>query len=74
MIAISDSSPIAFLSRIGHLHLLRDMFDAVMVPQAVYDEVALRGRRRPGTADLIAATWITVRPIANRSTLASLNL
>jgi predicted nucleic acid-binding protein len=36
------------------------MFDDIVVPAAVYDEVVVRGTGRPGAATIMAADWLQV--------------
>ncbi|GGA47859.1 hypothetical protein [Okeania sp. KiyG1] len=40
MIVVSDTSPITNLSAVGALELLDQLYDRVIIPQAVYDEMA----------------------------------
>ena len=58
MIVVSDSSPLITLARIGRLALLADLFDKILVPSAVYDEVTVAGRGRPGAEESRRASWI----------------
>src|SRR5690606_37408666 len=60
---VSDTSPIVNLAAIGHLHLLRDLFGALTIPEAVYREIAVEGAGRPGAEEVEAANWITTRPV-----------
>ena len=39
MIAVCDSSPLIALSAVDGLHLLQQLFDSIIIPPAVYDEV-----------------------------------
>jgi predicted nucleic acid-binding protein len=39
MIAVSDTSPINYLIQIGYLHILPQLYDGVIIPQAVYEEL-----------------------------------
>ena len=41
---ISNSSPIIGLASLGLLHLLWELFDQVIVTEAVYSEVVIQGR------------------------------
>ena len=44
MIVVTDSTPIISLAKIDKLHLLRDIFGKIYVPNAVYKEVVLKGK------------------------------
>jgi len=39
MRAVVNSSPLIFLAKIGKLDLLNKLFDEVIIPKAVYEEV-----------------------------------
>lgn len=60
---VADSSVIIHLAAIGRLDLLRQMYGAVILPPAVWDEVVVQGRGRPGEQELRKAAmegWTTV--------------
>ena len=42
-IAVSNSSPLVILSTINSLDLIFNLFDKIFIPQAVYEEVVVRG-------------------------------
>ena len=41
---VSNSSPLIYLSKIGKLSLLKELFNKIKIPKEVYNEVVLRGR------------------------------
>jgi len=43
-LAVSDSTPLIYLAKIGRLDLIRDVFQEIYIPEAVYDEVVTRGK------------------------------
>jgi predicted nucleic acid-binding protein len=49
MIVVSDSSPLIGLAQIQRLELLPCLFGEIFIPQAVYDEVVIAGRKKVGT-------------------------
>jgi len=62
-VAISDSSTLINLAAIGRLSLLREFYEKIIVPQAVWEEVVIEGRGRPGAIEVEAARdagWIEV--------------
>jgi hypothetical protein len=71
VIAVSDSSPVILLSRVGYLQLLPGLFTEIVLPQAVYQEVMV-GRGRPGAAEVSAEPRILVRSVQNADTVRAL--
>ncbi len=63
MTVVSDTSPIVNLAAIGHLHLLRDLFGSLTIPEAVYREIVIEGAGRPGAEEVGAADWIATRAV-----------
>ncbi len=43
MKAVTNATPLIALALLGRLDLLRDLFDDVLVPSAVHDEVVRAG-------------------------------
>ena len=46
MIAVADSGPLISLAKLDHLRLLPVLYERVVIPRAVYDEVVTIGLRR----------------------------
>jgi predicted nucleic acid-binding protein len=46
--AVADSGPLICLARIDQLELLPDLFEKILIPPEVRDEVTVRGRNHPG--------------------------
>ncbi len=70
MRVVCDSGPLIHLARAGHFDLLQALYGRVLVPSAVYQEVAVRGRGEDGARELVRATWIQRRR-PRRSTLVA---
>jgi predicted nucleic acid-binding protein len=67
--AISDSSTIIHLAKIGRLNLLREFHKKIFMPPAVYNEVVREGRECPGSFEVSQGRqegWIEVVSPANR--------
>ena len=58
MRVLSDSGPLIHLARAGHFDLLQLLYRRLLIPPAVYNEVAVRGRGRDGSRELSRAKWI----------------
>jgi predicted nucleic acid-binding protein len=65
---VADSGPLIALARIGQLHLLRDLFRTVLIPQAVATE-CLAGENRPGSraiAQALKQGWLKKQRLSAR--------
>lgn len=72
MIVISDTSPITNLAAIQQLHLLAQLYNRVIIPEAVYRELTEIDPPVPGTLEVQAAAWIEVRQVENRNAVERL--
>jgi predicted nucleic acid-binding protein len=69
---VSNTSPITNLAAIDQLHLLREIYGTILIPQAVYDELTVFDRPVPGTAEVQMFDWINVRRVTDRNQVANL--
>jgi predicted nucleic acid-binding protein len=60
MKVVVNATPLIALSLLERLDLLREMFDEVIVPTTVYDEVTIAGASRPGAALIAQADWLQI--------------
>ena len=60
MVVVADASPLILLAAIGRLDLLRLLYGRVLLPAAVYQEVAGARVSAPGAAQAAAAEWLEV--------------
>ncbi len=72
MIVISDTTPIISLLKIGHLSLLRDLFEKVYIPCAVYEELTKDKRFEEEATQIIQADYIEQHNVENQSSVAFL--
>jgi len=73
--AVTNAGPLIHLSWIESLDLLRVLFEEVVAPTAVQDEVLRPGPDVPGVAAIHGAFsvgWLAVRPVADRAAVARL--
>ncbi|MEI7587400.1 DUF3368 domain-containing protein [Runella sp.] len=59
-IVVSDTSPIINLAMIGRLPLLQAVFNRIIIPQKVYEEMVLQGAGQPGALEISTANWVDV--------------
>ena len=69
MIVIADATPLNYLVLIGHSDVLPRLFDQVLIPSAVMNELT-----RPRTPEIVRAwiaappAWLQVRSVKNPET------
>jgi predicted nucleic acid-binding protein len=66
MIVVSNSGPLIALAKIGKLHILRELFGEITIPKAVWDEVVVKGKGKPGAKEVEKAEWIKVMDVKDR--------
>ena len=66
---VSNSTILITLSRIGHLWLLEKLFNKLIIPQAVYNDVVVKGAGKPGSKDVADAEWIQVFDVKDTDAL-----
>jgi predicted nucleic acid-binding protein len=69
-VAVSNTTPLSELAKIGQLALLREMYGTVTIPREVFEE--LRAADQPVVAAAPLADWIQVRPVADLDRVAGL--
>ena len=71
---ISNASPLIALSNIGQLELLEELFQKIIIPKAVYQEVVKEGKGRPGAVEVKKAVnkWIEVKEVKNSDEVKTL--
>ena len=75
LIAVTNAGPLIYLSLLGQLPLLRDLFAEILLPDAVYEEVVLHGRGLPGANETKAAVeegWLRQVAVQNRALVDAL--
>ena len=69
MRAVANSTPLIALALIDRLSLLPAVFDEVLVSRSVYEEVAVKGGKRPGAQEVRSADWLQVKEVSTASAL-----
>jgi predicted nucleic acid-binding protein len=72
MTVVSDASPMINLARIEALHLLAELHETVVLPEAVWTEIVVDGEGQPGARAVQSATWIERQAVANRDLVRAL--
>ena len=76
-IVVADTGPLIALARAGYLELLQELYQEILIPPAVHDELCL-GSNRPGSkriAEAIEQDWLHIRkPSSKTSSFSELAL
>ena len=67
MTIVSNASPLIGIARIDKLDLLRQLYGEVVIPEAVWHEVVVRGVGQPGAELIKASEWIRQAHVDNRT-------
>jgi predicted nucleic acid-binding protein len=74
MKVIVNATPIIAISAINKLELINQLFDEVIIPHAVYEEVVIQGAKKTGAIDLQNADWIQIEKLTSKTTIEPLLL
>ena len=66
MIVVSNSSPLIALAKIGKLYILGELFKEIIIPKAVWNEVVVKGKGKPGAEEVEKAEWIKVKEVRDK--------
>ncbi|MBQ2980488.1 MAG: DUF3368 domain-containing protein [Lachnospiraceae bacterium] len=69
MLIISDTTPIISLIKADKLYLLEKMFENVIIPKAVYDELTVNEKYGKEIAELKEAIFIKVGKVENNASV-----
>ncbi|MBF0565497.1 MAG: DUF3368 domain-containing protein [Nitrospirae bacterium] len=71
---VSDSGPLISFARAKKLYLVREVYGAVIIPPAVYNEIVVKGKDKPGAEEIKRSNWITIQEPKNKDEVKRLNL
>lgn len=67
---VADAGPLIAFARAGYWDLLRKTVATITIPQAVFEEIVIKGKGKPGAREVKAAQWITTRNIQHRGRIS----
>lgn len=67
MTIVNNASPLIGIARIGRLDLLCQLYREMVIPEAVWHEIVVRGAGQPGAEEIRAAEWIRKAHVKNRT-------
>ena len=74
MTVVSNTSPLIALAEIGLLSLAQQLYGAVTVPGAVFDEITVAGAGAPGASEIRDASWIETLRVDDTPLLRALRI
>lgn len=60
---ITNSTPLIALAKINGLDILKEIYSQIVIPKAVYEEVAVLGKGKKGSIEITKAEWIKVKEV-----------
>jgi predicted nucleic acid-binding protein len=72
VIVVSDASPLISLAVTGHLELLKHLYERLLIPEAVYQELTDSNAELPGAAEVQTLEWIVSQPVQNEMVVRAL--
>jgi hypothetical protein len=73
MIIVSNTSPIINLANVDSLPLLNQLYGNIIIPQAVFQEIAVIGAGEPGAKEVQTLPWISIHTVQNLAVVNSLS-
>jgi predicted nucleic acid-binding protein len=74
VIIVSDTSVITNLAAIGHIQILHQLYDRILIPEAVYQELTHIDPPVPGTLEAQTFTWIERRIVCDHQLVQQLQI
>lgn len=65
---VSDTTPLISLMKLNHLEILKDLYNEIYIPNAVYKEIEF-GKNKKYYKDLSLIKWINIVEILNKDEL-----
>ena len=72
MIVVSDTSPLSSLAIVGYISILQDIYNTVIIPEAVANELANTSDEDERVTAVLCLDWIQIRQATDREVVARL--
>jgi predicted nucleic acid-binding protein len=68
-LVVSNTSPLVYLAALGDFTLLHELFSEIVIPRAVFHEIAIGGAGLPVAVAVKEASvsWLTVKEVGSAS-------
>jgi len=74
VIVVCNTSPIINLAAINQLGLLHELYDEIIIPQAVYHEITVIGAGQPGANEVRKSYWIKTKEVNSKTLVKALKM
>jgi predicted nucleic acid-binding protein len=72
VIVVSDALPLISLAATGYLEILKQLYEQVTIPAAVYQEITGSAPGLPGASEVRTLEWIITQPVQNHIVVRAL--
>lgn len=72
MITVSNTSPISNLAKVGQLNLIQQLYETILIPTAVYEELLDERAGNTVIAAVQSAMWLEVQTVQNQELVSEL--
>jgi len=73
LVVVCDSSSLIALTRINSLEILRKIFTEIFIPNAVYEDLTIKGVGKAGASQVETANWIKKQNAGDKELVKKLN-
>lgn len=74
MIVVSNTSPITNLAAVGQLPILQQLYEKILIPEAVYIELTSGDGAQPGELEVRTLQWIENRSVTDQILVVALQM
>jgi hypothetical protein len=72
VIIVSDTSPLMNLAVVGHLQLLHQLYDTVIIPEAVWNELSTLSSQHLEVSTVQTLPWLDRQPVTSQAIVDAL--
>lgn len=72
MTIVSNTSPISNLAKVGQINLLQQLYETVLIPTAVHEELLDDRAGETVIAAVQSAIWLKIQPVQNQQLVSQL--
>lgn len=74
MIVVSNTSPIINLAAVNQLRILHELYDRIIIPEAVFHEICVIGAGQPCSEEVKEFDWIVTQKVTNQALVKALRI